>query len=170
MKTRRGFVSNSSTTTFVCDVCGASDGGMDVGADELGYADCANGHTYCQRHALKTDWIDEDDAEVVKGYMLSVIDTLPEDSWIVKVGWRKEIEALDPIESEDDIYDFYSDFKPEVGGDIARCPICQFKAASAADTKSFFLKCEGITEGVFLKDLSSRFPTYAEFKRWLDED
>lgn len=170
-KFRHGFVSNSSTTSFVCEVCGVAEGGMDVGLEELGFEECASGHTYCQGHALKVEGININDAEVVKGYMLSILDMLPEDTWIVKRGWRKEIEALDTEKDNDEsaLYDYYDDFKSEVGGDIERCPICQFKALSASDAKKFFLKCEGITEEAFLKDLASRFSAYTGFKEWLSE-
>ena len=52
MKIRKGLVSNSSSSSFVCDVCGHSEGGWDRSAGELGFAVCVNGHTICIDHVL----------------------------------------------------------------------------------------------------------------------
>jgi hypothetical protein len=45
MKCRKFFVSNSSSSSFICNVCGTSE----VGFDEhpSGWLDCVNGHTLC---------------------------------------------------------------------------------------------------------------------------
>ena len=55
MKIRSGFVSNSSSSSFVCDVCGASEGGYDVGLSDVGMFECGNGHTVCLDHMVKVD-------------------------------------------------------------------------------------------------------------------
>ena len=47
MKKRKGFVSNSSSSSFVCDVCGNDVSGMDMCLDEAEMAECKNGHTVC---------------------------------------------------------------------------------------------------------------------------
>ncbi len=50
MKIRTGFVSNSSTSSFVCDVCGAKEGGYDLGLSDVGWSECVNGHIVCDDH------------------------------------------------------------------------------------------------------------------------
>ena len=52
MKIRKGLVSNSSSSSFICDVCGHAEGGWDRSAGELGFAVCVNGHTICIDHVL----------------------------------------------------------------------------------------------------------------------
>jgi hypothetical protein len=53
MKIRSGFVSNSSTSSFICDICGANGAGSDcAGIDEYGFCKCVNGHTICLDHLL----------------------------------------------------------------------------------------------------------------------
>lgn len=54
MKTRDGFVSNSSSSSFVCDVCGES-------GDNEESRTCENGHDMCEHHVKKTDVEDEGD-------------------------------------------------------------------------------------------------------------
>ena len=50
MKIRNGFVSNSSSSSFVCNVCGNVESGMDASASDLGMPECVNGHIFCDGH------------------------------------------------------------------------------------------------------------------------
>lgn len=53
MKVRTGFVSNSSTSSFICDICGREEMGMDLSLDDCEMFECENGHTMCTEHAVK---------------------------------------------------------------------------------------------------------------------
>ena len=55
MKIRTGFVSNSSSSSFVCDVCGEECSGMDMCLSDAQMYQCENGHTFCESHALEVD-------------------------------------------------------------------------------------------------------------------
>ena len=50
MKTRSGFVSNSSSTSFTCDVCGTTESGWDASASDCGMCECEVGHVFCEGH------------------------------------------------------------------------------------------------------------------------
>lgn len=50
MKIRTGFVSNSSSSSYTCDVCGDERGGMDMCLSEAGMHSCINGHVFCDSH------------------------------------------------------------------------------------------------------------------------
>ena len=52
MKIRTGFVSNSSSSSFVCDFCGEEQSGMDLCLREAGMVECVNGHIFCEAHAI----------------------------------------------------------------------------------------------------------------------
>ena len=52
MKTRNGFVSNSSTSSFTCDVCGETYAERDAGLTDAEMYRCANEHTFCESHAV----------------------------------------------------------------------------------------------------------------------
>lgn len=44
MKSRFGFVSNSSTSSFTCDICEETEAGFDCGMADFGMFQCVNGH------------------------------------------------------------------------------------------------------------------------------
>lgn len=51
MKIRKGFVSNSSSSSFVCDVCGKNASGYDLSLSESAMSWCQASHIFCDKHA-----------------------------------------------------------------------------------------------------------------------
>ena len=47
MKSRFGFVSNSSSSSFVCQICGKVESGWDANPSDFGFVECENGHLFC---------------------------------------------------------------------------------------------------------------------------
>lgn len=60
MKVRRFFVSNSSSSSFACEICGESGSGWDAGQSDVGMCNCQEGHLFCEEHLLP---VKEDDIE-----------------------------------------------------------------------------------------------------------
>ena len=48
MKIRNGFVSNSSSSSFLCNFCGRQETGYDLALSEAEMLECQNGHCFCQ--------------------------------------------------------------------------------------------------------------------------
>ena len=55
MKIRKGFVSNSSSSSFICLVCGTVESGMDASPSDFGMSECVHGHTFCNGHATSQE-------------------------------------------------------------------------------------------------------------------
>jgi hypothetical protein len=58
MKYRKDFVTNSSSSSYVCEICGNENSGFDCSCEELGFAVCEHEHTFCIDHIL--DYGDEE--------------------------------------------------------------------------------------------------------------
>lgn len=60
MKIRKGFVSNSSSSSFICDVCGETAEGWDLCLSEAEMCECENGHIFCEDHLIG-EWPEDDE-------------------------------------------------------------------------------------------------------------
>lgn len=50
MKIRNGFVSNSSSSSFICNFCGEAEGGYDFTLRDADMAECVHGHVFHLYH------------------------------------------------------------------------------------------------------------------------
>lgn len=52
MKFRAGFVSNSSSSSYICQVCGDTFEAYDQGISDFGLVQCERDHLFCESHAI----------------------------------------------------------------------------------------------------------------------
>lgn len=52
MKYRKDFVTNSSSSSYTCEICGATESGFDIGLRDVEMVECENGHTICESEML----------------------------------------------------------------------------------------------------------------------
>lgn len=55
MKIRKGFVSNSSSSSFICEICGHTESGYDMPLEDMGFVHCVNEHIFCDEHLINTE-------------------------------------------------------------------------------------------------------------------
>jgi len=106
MKIRNGFVSNSSSSSFVCDICCGAEGGWDLSLRDAGMVSCANGH-YFHEDCLSKDAFNK-----------------------IKLQQEEEIEVDGEWVSNPD---FNDDYPYEI--EEAFCPLCTLDALSLHDAK-----------------------------------
>jgi len=148
MKIRKGFVSNSSSSSYTCEVCGETVSGMDIGhgyGDEgTGMFDCENGHTVCTKHAIgitKDRWSDNFSEILLKQY---------------KEKLAAKGEDTDDID-EDDVHDSFYSTPAEL------CPICQMTAFRDEDMLAWCLKKLETKRGPAGLLIKTQYNTYQEF-------
>ena len=147
MKIRTGFVSNSSSSSFVCDVCGHNVSGMDMGMKEADMYQCgAFGHIYCESH---TKAIDSFTVEDKRAWLAG---TSQGESW--ETASQEEVEKT----FDKNAWDF------RYGTHASHCPICALSNITDAQLLEYLLKSRNITRENLKEEIHSRYKTYAEMR------
>jgi hypothetical protein len=114
MKIRFGFVSNSSTSSFVCEICYHADAGMDACLQELGFVQCENGHVICEEHMLSQNEVrNEDDQFPIEACPICQLKSVPDytfKNYLLKRMNVKEKDILDDIRKKFKNYDDFEKF------------------------------------------------------------
>jgi len=144
MKTRAGFVSNSSSSSFVCDVCGEIESGWDLCLVDAGMCECKNGHCFhddCSDNGL-SDYLEK--------------------------CYEEEIE--DPNNKGEYIEN--SDFDEDARYHVPErfCPICNFKIIEQNSLYRYALLKIGLTGDELKAEIKGKFKGgYDEFMKFLND-
>lgn len=139
MKYRKDFVTNSSSSSFVCEICGRTESGWDLGLSEAEMVECVNGHIFCNDEMLPIP----DKATLIK----MIIDGgLNKDCWDSEIGDERDytMEELEGMTADG----LFEKFCSESGYyDIPECvcPICQFIEYSENDLSKYLEKEYGVS-------------------------
>lgn len=159
MKIRNGFVSNSSSSSFTCDVCGTTESGMDAGLRDFDMSECIMGHTFCNCHTdrrLTASEMREGliDGEKSKTYLK------PEDiqSNVDKLVAMTDSEIEVEFDENDDCYEVFP----------CMCPLCMMDDITENDALQYLLTKNGLTVKDVLGEVKTRFNgNYKEFNNYL---
>ena len=149
MKFRKSFVTNSSSSSYICEICGRVESGWDIGLSEAEMMECVNGHVFCVDEALEIP----DKKELIKMIL--------ENEWNKEI-WDRDIrdyrdydeEEINEMDEEELFYNLCSEGYYNVPEFV--CPICQFIEYSEYDLSKYLLKVYGI----------SRDEVFAEVKKY----
>jgi len=157
MKIRLGFVSNSSSSSFVCDVCGEECGGMDISLSECEMFECMRGHTICDSHQLEVD---------TAVLLAEIFEGAEEDSWVMK----KKGEIEECAAKSEAVYEIL-----EVAGEgryetpTCLCPVCQLHKVLPVDAYNYLLLLADRTREDVAKEIQEKFSTLSEMYAFIKE-
>ena len=164
MKIRQGFVSNSSSSSFVCDVCRHVESGMDMSARDADMEECVNGHLFCTSH--KTKNIGQPSVEKMRATLLEYEKEKDTHKWWTQEQKDAEILAIEK-EADEKIAGRYEDFHADNGVSEEVCPICSFNMLTKDMKYLFLLKRVGMTPSELEKHIKDNFKSYKEFEEFL---
>lgn len=148
MKIRRGFVSNSSSSSFTCDVCGNTESGMDAGLSDFEMSQCEHGHTFCNGHQTHTATIEEK-----RKYL---IENTKSQTYRSEEKIKEEVDRFTTL-SDDDIEFEYEDSVGSYEVPACTCPICRMEKMSDYDALKYLLVKNGLTINDILVEVRDRF-------------
>lgn len=159
MKIRLGFVSNSSSSSYTCDVCGETVSGWDVELAEPGMMRCEHGHILCEGHIS----LDLDDWLNWKVYRDILLDK--------KYIFDEDKEILRSISTPDEFWGLLGDDIWEENFNYIRysipakyCPLCTFEGLKDSELITFLLDQLGITREQAVKRAGGIYEDYATFR------
>lgn len=122
MKYRKDFVTNSSSSSYICEICGDVESGMDMGLLEAGMVECVNGHIICSRH---TD-----------------MDSMSKEDIIALILKQEQFDFTEEDLKDKSREDLLEDCLTDYGYGLLEemCPICRFDEYSEDNLAAFLLK------------------------------
>ncbi len=158
MKIRNGFVSNSSSSSFICDVCGTVESGMDASAHDFDMEQCCNGHTFCNGHADKLP------TPTPQSLRESITEQINECKWRDAEDKLKQLQELSEVD-DDEIEEYYHDNYSDDGVPECQCPICSMIALRDYDGYMYLKRKFNLTDSNILNEIKSDFKNYMDFAK-----
>lgn len=163
MKFRKDFVTNSSSSSYICEICGCAESGWDAAPDDVGMCECECGHVFCSEHRVTAspadflEWFFN--TESLTEEQKSAIESACKDMCTEDIK-----EYL--IENEYTDEDFFSDNElPDI-----ECPICSFKVVSDDDLSKYKSILLNKTDEEITTEIQERFENMQEFNDFLKKN
>ena len=142
MKVRTGFVSNSSSSSFTCCICGTTESGMDASWQDWDWNGCEHGHVFCCDELIE---IEEDKViDFKKNYIIKDIKEYIKDDEDEELSeYHQTLKAnLDKLESGDfsELEECWEEWTEGATICELECPICQFEAPDYGDLARYLEK------------------------------
>ena len=160
MKKRHGFVSNSSSSSFTCTVCGQTYAGYDISFSDYELVTCINNHLFCESHLVIPEG-------VTRGQMYLEFaeyqDELYKDrSWHTPLDAETRKTYLDEEEEPDEWR--------TCGVMPAYCPICRLDSIMEESELRYTRKVTGVNSETRQQEIRERFTNFEALNKFLKED
>ena len=162
MKVRHGFVSNSSTSSFLCDICGTIEAERDLCITDAGMLQCQKDHTFCTSHMEDENPIDIPRSLEEKKQILKHADFVEEGGDI----------------EDGNIEDLYEEWQSEARYTMPSefCPFCNLQRVTDEFLLLYLFKTtdmsdlewgRGTTRMDVVKRIREKYGTYDDFKSFV---
>ncbi|KKM62756.1 hypothetical protein LCGC14_1518390 [marine sediment metagenome] len=144
MKVRLGFVSNSSSSSYTCSLCGEEVSGWDLGLEEAEMKECENEHITCDTHFLEK------------------ISTLTKRNLVLECGIEDWITFAKELNDED-FEEKWEDEDMEEGLELryntpaSMCPICQFQELLPKEGLQYLLMKYNLTKKSVVEEIKNKY-------------
>lgn len=156
MKYRKDFVTNSSSSSYTCEICGSEESGWDYCLSDVEMVECENGHTFCERHMHVS-------AKDLIEACVQVNKDNEDDEWDDPI----DVESLRDESDEIVLEAYLRSFETRENVSAKFCPICNMETANDRDIISYFLKKNNLTRKELPDVWQREFGTYAKLKEYI---
>ena len=157
MKVRLGFVSNSSSSSFMCDLSYQTEGGYDCSPSDVGMVSCENGHTFMEEFKLGDGDFD------LKETVVQFVADNDENKWSEKVTVEEAMQVMNDegVTTLDEFIEVVKDnWDEDYGSDgcpAAQCPICMMHDLPPHEMFAYLIKKMGKSRQTVVSEIRAEF-------------
>ena len=184
MKIRNGFVSNSSSSSFVCDITGRSYTEYEASLEDADMYECENGHTFTRRFFIDAPVPEKESPETLAREALQKI--------IAEIDFEKALDIFRKNHTDhyrnldknlksilysnikngfenalihfNEVTSFEEEDEDEYSLPARNCPICQMTETSRSNLITYLLKTVGKTRTEIMADIRSQYNKHTVFE------
>ena len=137
MKIRNGFVSNSSSSSYICRICGEVEAGYELSFSDTNMIQCTNDHIICKHHILEGK-----NREEIK-QILEKMDI--------------SVDNVDELLNKNSFYMIYNKFDNHYELPEEFCPICNMSVIDDKTLLNYMYKRSNTSNETIISEIRQSF-------------